>query len=251
VRRFTYISILPMLVCAFACARGSSDPVDDGLPIAPGADAAFDGGTPTEGTVLPDGAVLLPDGAVVERDAAIDDAGSRDATTGPPDADLPDGGCTSRIVINEVRAEGAVSSTDEFVEIHNPSSCEVAVGNWVVEYRSRNGTTPTALYRFPAGAKLPANGYFLLAGVGFNGAKDTTFSFTLDATGGQIGILDGARVVDGVGYGNASAGHVETTAALVPPGGQSIARKPGGIDTNNNAADFQVQASTPRGPNPP
>ncbi len=240
--------ILPTVACFVSCARGSSRSVDEDGPLFSLVDAARD---PSDsGAFLPDGAILSVDGAVSSLDGAVlDGSALSDAATS--DGNVGDAGCSGRVVINELQVEGTTTAADEFVEIHNPNACDVAVGGWAIEYRSRAGGTATILYRFPSAARLAPGAYFVLAGLAFSGPKDVVFSFTLDGTSGQIGILDGTRVVDGVGYGNASGLLVEGAPAVAPPGGQSLARRLGGIDTDSNAADFRVQTPTPRGPNPP
>ena len=252
--RRPFFVILPAVACFLSCARGSSQRVDED-PLFSLVDAARD---PSDaGAFLPDGAILTADGAILSIDGAVAslDAAVRDGSAlsdaATSDGNVGDAGCSGRVVINELQVEGPTSAADEFIEIHNPNACDVAVGGWAIEYRSRVGATATILYRFPSAARLAPGAYFVLAGLTFSGPKDIVFSFTLDGTSGQIGILDGTRVVDGVGYGNASGGLVEGAPAVAPPGGQSLARRLGGIDTDSNAADFRVQSPTPRGPNPP
>jgi hypothetical protein len=216
------------LALVAACAHGgtsSVDGVDD--------DAGLDGGTP-----LPrDGSLLPP--------SPIDEAGS-DAPTGS------DAGCGKTVVINEVQTAGA-SASDEFVELMNRGTCTVPLGSWKLQYRSSGDGLGVALYTFGAGDSIPAGGrVFVANGSGSFSGKLGTLTPGMAAAAGQVGLLDDTgALVDGVAYGSVSTGtYLEGSAAPSPPTSGSIARKPDGTDTNNNASDFKTAATpTPGAPN--
>ena len=83
----------------------------------------------------------------------------------------------------------------------------------------------------------------------FAGAADGTWSGGLAATGGAIVLRAvGGAPIDAVGWGDAVNTFVEGGAAPAPAASRSIERLPGGnggnaIDTNDNAADFAVNAA--------
>ena len=226
---------LALALDSTGCAQGLTDGADeaDGA-VLPAVDAAW-AGEPVDGV----------------RDAGDGAARVADADAGV-DASQAEAGCSGTVVVNEVQVEGTTAAFDEFVELHNPTPCAVAVGQWKVEYRSRSGAAPTVVHQFSAGATLAAGSYFVLAGVSFGGPKDAVVTQGLDPGGAQIGLLDAAgKLVDGVGYGLSTSGpFVEASPAASPPGGTSIARRARGADTNNNNADFQVGTSSPRAANP-
>lgn len=132
----------------------------------------------------------------------------------------------------------------------------------------------------PAGQSL--DGYSVVAVNGSGGADYTTISLTGEVVGGdgyfviahpnaapevlnvadltdsRIDFQNGpdsvqvrwrGRVVDALGYGNFTASDVfagEGSPAPQTPAGQSLSRNATHSDTNNNAADFTVQAPSPR-----
>lgn len=156
------------------------------------------------------------------------------------------------LVINEVQTGGSGGPTDEFVEFFNPSACDVALEGWSLRYSSSTGSTPFPAWTGAPGDKVPAAGYAVLGGPGFQGAVLAHFGNTggtLSSTGGGIGIADRTgTVIDSMAYGTISAGHPfvrpsNGSAAPAPGVGQSVGRSPNGKNTNVNATDFVIQAS--------
>lgn len=213
------------LCAAAACARGSEDLVEE-----------VDAGSVDAG---PDATRPLPDGSPPDK-PQVEDAGN--------DA----GGCTRRLVINEVQTRGATAS-DEFVELYNPNSCAVSIGGFRLAYKS-SGNSPasgTTLHTFTAGTSIPANGFYVVGTASFPGAKDATFNGGM-ADDGQLALFedDGSLRRDSVGWGTAAGDYVEGSAAPKAPTNGSVARKSDGVDTDDNAADFSAAATpTPGAPN--
>jgi len=150
-------------------------------------------------------------------------------------------------VINEVTTGTLANSKDEFVELYNPCSVPFQLDGETLAYRTATGTTDTVLANL-AGT-LPAGSYLVYGNSGFTGAKDGSFTGDLPQLGGGLAIRNATSVIDSVGYGVALDAYVEGVAAPAAPLGQAIARVPNGIDTNNNAADFRIQAATPHAAN--
>lgn len=200
-----------------------------------------------------DAPVDLADGATDAGSEWRDATGWRDGSDGSSSAPPPpgDAGCGKTVVINEVQTAGA-SASDEFVEILNPGRCSVSLGGWKVLYRSKGDAPPPgALYTFPAGDALAAGARVLLAAGNLPG-KGGTFTAGMAAGDGQVGLVDDSgQPVDGVAYGAVTSGtYLEKKAAPSPPSGGSIARKPDGVDTDDNSSDFTTTATpTPGAPN--
>lgn len=235
------------VVSVAGCAVGI---VDDSPPDGP---SEVDGAVPTEaGTGTDTGA--LPDARV---DAAV-----KDVVAPPPDVVLPvdtgpppdAGGCTNKIVINEVQTEGTAAD-NEFVELFNPTPCEVLLEGWSLKYSAVSGNTPSTFFTGLSSHKLLSGGYFVVAHTSFSGAKNATYSAgKLAADDGQVGLFDKLDdKVDAVGYGTIAAGNrvlTESNPAPSPGGtGKSVQRVPNGADTNNNQADFRSANSTPNAAN--
>jgi hypothetical protein len=185
------------------------------------------------------------------------DSGGRDVNVLPTGDSAPSDGatgtdssgtCAGKVVINELRTDGATAS-DEFVELFNAGSCAVPLANWEIKYESAAGVGGSpAGYKFVAGDSIPANGYFLVASSTFAGKKDATLVTGFQATSGQVGLVDDkGATVDGVAYGTVTAGsYREKQAAPTPPTTKSIGRVPNGVDTDSNSADFKaLSASSP------
>ncbi len=149
---------------------------------------------------------------------------------------LDSGSCSQKVVINEVKTAGA-SANDEMIELYNPSTCAVPLGNWELKYESASGGTGLAGHKFAVGDSIPSKGFLVLTPGG-----STDWTPGMAAGDGQVGLLDGtAKVVDGVAYGTVTGGSFkEGTAAPSPPSGGSIGRFPSGVDTGNNKADFKT-----------
>ena len=184
----------------------------------------------------------------------------------------------NHVVISEVQVAGA-TATDEFVELHNPTSSAVDVSGWKLQYRSASGTQYAGagdMVTFPAGTVLPPGGYLLVGSPDYAGsvARDFTWmgGVVLSNSSGHVRLGTGAltktlvdaATVDTVGYGSAAG--PEGTAASAPAAGSSLERKAyasstavslsvggadadsgNGLDTNDNGADFVVRpASQPQ-----
>jgi hypothetical protein len=164
------------------------------------------------------------------------------------------GGDTCHVVINEVSVAGDGGAADEYVEIYNPCSRPIDLAGSRLVYRSSMGTTDTVLWNFAESTVIPSNGYLLFAGEGFVGMSDGVFNAPqgrLAAAGGGVALrLMDMSIVDSVGYGAVANAFIEGSPAPAPPSGQSIARRPNGTDTNDNGADYDVAARTPRAANP-
>jgi hypothetical protein len=156
---------------------------------------------------------------------------------------------------------GAGPAADEFVEIYNPCSTVVDLIDWSLVYRSAAGGSDLSLYKWTSGS-LAAHSYVLVGGKGYSGSTPADVTITaggntgmLSSTGAGIALKDAtAKVIDSVGYGDATNAYVEGAAAPLPPladkPGNSIARTPNGKDTDDNSADFQLTTTpTPKAAN--
>jgi DNA/RNA endonuclease G (NUC1)/uncharacterized protein YjdB len=125
------------------------------------------------------------------------------------------------VLISQVYGGGGLSGatyTSDFVELHNPGTAPVDIGNWSIQYASATGTSWNAK-TIPEGTTIEGGHYFLIKlKSGSNGIALPDADFTptaIDMAGasgkvvlskspaalGAIACPSGADVVDRIGYG--------------------------------------------------
>ncbi|MCY1157061.1 MAG: ExeM/NucH family extracellular endonuclease, partial [Citricoccus sp.] len=156
--------------------------------------------------------------------------------------------------------------THKFVELYNPTDSPVSLEGWSLQYRSSGGSSaPTGVVQLSG--TIPAQGYYLVrgnsngsagqalptpdatTGVAFSGTSGTLVLSDQSAalTGLSTGsVLSGQddRVVDLLGYGSSNT--FETAVAQSPSANsdpRSMNRAAGGVDTNDNSADFSLSGT--------
>jgi hypothetical protein len=204
------------------------------------------GGAPDAGN---DGSVSLGDGAASTSSSGTSgkpsDGGGSSGTSGGNE-------CTGKLVINEMMAAGASKPNEEFIELYSPNDCDVSLASFSIKYKPSSGAgTGTELVAFASNEKVTPRGFLLIATTDFAGARDVTMTAGMRPEGGSIALIEGAnKTVDAVAWGDANAGFTEGSRAPAATGGDSVARKSDGVDTNNNGADFAVVPTpTPGKPN--
>jgi len=152
------------------------------------------------------------------------------------------------------------NSTDEFIELYNPTAATVELTGWKVVKLTASGI-PTILAASLSGILQP-NSYFLLAHENSTATESADFIFNNGSLASNNTVVlyenDGVTVADLVGMGTATASESATIGN--PPNGKSIERKAlatssaqsmmiggvdeflgNGFDSNNNAVDFIVR----------
>lgn len=174
----------------------------------------------------------------------------------------------SDIVISQVYGGGGNSGAvykNDFVELFNRGATAISLEGMSIQYTSSNGPGATGTSNWGV-AVLPAKtlqpGQFLLmqmaAGAGTQPAlpvaPDGTGSLNLSGSGGKILLSSGTApltafqpttsVLDLLGWGTTNG--YEGAFASGTSNATAIARANACVDTDNNAADFAVQAPAPR-----
>ncbi len=166
--------------------------------------------------------------------------------TATPTFTATPGPTLNHIVISEFRTRGPNGTSDEFLELYNPTGAAVNIGGWLVKSSNNKGTTSTRA-TIPTGKILQPGQHYLLAMSNYSGsvAADQTYSTGLTDNGG-IALFNGSTVVDQVGMSTGSAyKEGAVLAPLTSNQNRSYERKIGGasgscVDANNNSADFVV-----------
>jgi len=171
------------------------------------------------------------------------------------------------VVISEFATRGSSSAYDEFVELYNPTSSAIDIGNWIFEYWNDTAwvyysfSSYVAIGTIPSGATIPAHGFYLWGNNrGYSGPTPDWNTYGGGLSDGPVGSPRGIRlkmpdnvtVIDTVVYegdGNTSNAEAEggltATNAATPP--NSVERKaqststassmaPGGVDENSGNA---------------
>jgi hypothetical protein len=151
------------------------------------------------------------------------------------------------VKVNEVRLGVTGATTNQYIELYNAGSTPVDLSGYTVVYRSATAQADTTLATVPAGTTLAPGGYYVLGrSPGYTGTPNQTFTTSLSSSGGGVGLRDatGTLLVDSAGWGTANNALVENCPAPAPPTlaapGASIVRRPNGVDTDANCADFAV-----------
>ena len=174
---------------------------------------------------------------------------------------------SNHIVISEVQLKTTVSSTDEFIELYNPTDSNIDLNGWRLFKKSRTGSTQVDLVSVITGTIKP-HGYFLITSNNYSGTifADMTYVSSTSVSisdDNSITLFDNLNnVVDVVGLGDSAT--YEVAPISNPAENKSIERKANststqismridgldeflgnGEDTDNNSVDF-VTRSTPQ-----
>lgn len=160
------------------------------------------------------------------------------------------------LVISQVQITGGSGkTTNDFVEIYNPTGSAIDLKGYRLVKRTQTGATDTSLKSWTDSATVKAHGYYFWANSNFTDiavpADVTTTGSLADDNGIALrnGPNDTGIIIDSVGWGAAANAFVEGAVfASNPEAGQSLERKPGsgagnGEDGNNNAQDFFLQTT--------
>lgn len=167
------------------------------------------------------------------------------------------------VVISEVQI-GGVTSTDEFIELYNPTTMDIVIDDWQLKRKTEGGTESVLVGTISGTIK--SHGYFLITHTDYTGSAsaDQVYSESNSVTSNNTVLLYNSEslLIDKVGFGDASDS--EGTAETNPQTGASRERKASsgstpesmaaggddefagnGEDTNDNAEDF-VSRSIPQ-----
>lgn len=162
------------------------------------------------------------------------------------------------VVINEVQITGgAGQTTNDFIELFNPTSSPFDLKGYRLVKRTATGATDATIKSWTNSTIIPAYSFYLWANSGFTSIitpPDVTTSESLADNNGialRQGTADTGTIIDSLAWGTASNVFIEGTVYPEnPSANQSLERKKleagSRQDTNNNGQDFLIQTS----PNP-
>lgn len=144
----------------------------------------------------------------------------------------------TNVVINEVQVSGDNGSSDEFVELFNPTATDIDMSGWkLVKYNSA-GTLANLDSNIIGTIK--AFSFYLIANTAYNGSvlPDEPYSANsqnIPSNGAVQLINDSDEVVDTLGLGTSL---INETASVENPGSEESVSRTNAIDTDNNFNDF-------------
>ncbi len=183
---------------------------------------------------------------------------------------------TDHVVISELAVRGpgttgANTSADEFVELYNPTSADVDVSGWRIEYQSKTGSSFTLKATLPDGTIVPARRYFLVSSLSYVGTVEPDLrligDMNLAGDAASVRLANDTSTVDQLGYGtsaakpNAPEGNPILASGSGPPSesferkasststeasmasGGTDAKKGNAFDSGDNGVDFVVRTA--------
>lgn len=154
------------------------------------------------------------------------------------------------IVINEFLPDPPGSDAGhEFVELFNNSAQAVSLAG--VEFQFANGADlqPSWQTRWSAAGtdSIPALSFYLLVDTNWLGPPAGNDQVRLSLQNGPdaVRLVRGSEVLDLVGYGELTGADFFEGHPAVAASGQSLARRPDGRDSGDNAADFLAASASP------
>ena len=156
------------------------------------------------------------------------------------------------VVINEIDYDQPGTDTSEFIELFNSSSSAVLLDNYFVDLI--NGSNSSSYRTIDlSGFSIDANGYFVMCGdaslvANCDYSFTTTNSWFQNGSPDAVALYENSNLLDSLSYegdlppfseGTFLSGSDNNTDII------SISRIPNGLDSNNNAADFQQGCITP------
>ncbi|MBU4216765.1 lamin tail domain-containing protein [Candidatus Parcubacteria bacterium] len=176
------------------------------------------------------------------------------------------------IVISEIQVASQSSSTEEFIELHNPNVYDVDISNYRLTRKTKSGAEYNLLSSFSGSAnyRIPKRGFFLISNkmtITRDGAivrnADAVYTVSDESIAANNTIIlysdAGQTVVDKVGFGTAS--DYEGQPLVNIPAGSSAERKAlwnstyasmnsgvdrysgNAFDSNNNFNDFIIRTN--------
>lgn len=160
--------------------------------------------------------------------------------------------CHAAIVINEIDYDQPGTDTAEFIELFNSGTSTVSLDNYSIELI--NGSTSTSYRSIDlSGYTIDASDFFVTCGdAGLVANCDYSFTTTSgwfqNGAPDAVALYDGANLIDSLSYEGVLAPYTENSAPTFSDSNSemgSIARIFDGMDSDNNALDFQASCSTP------
>lgn len=156
------------------------------------------------------------------------------------------------IVINEIDYDQPGTDTAEYIELFNSGTSMISLDNYTIELI--NGSTSASYKSINLSTfSIAANGYFVVCGnaslvANCDYSFTTTDSWMQNGAPDGLGLYENGTLLDSLSYEGVLFPLTEGDQLAVIDNAIdvfSISRIANGIDTNNNANDFQLGCLTP------
>lgn len=156
------------------------------------------------------------------------------------------------IIINEIDYDQPGTDTAEFIELFNTGSAAVSLSNYSIELiNGRNSSSYRSIDL--SGFNIDANSYFVVCGdanlvANCNYSFTTTNSWFQNGAPDAVALYESTNLLDSLSYEGALPLFTEGDFLTINDNNSdiaSLARIANGIDSNNNALDFQLGCITP------
>lgn len=156
------------------------------------------------------------------------------------------------VVINEIDYDQPGTDTAEFIELYNSGSSPVSLDNFSIDLI--NGTNSSTYRSIDlSGFNINANSYFVMCGdasvvANCNYSFTTTNGWFQNGAPDAVALLENGSLSDSLSYEGFISFFTEGDAFTPSDNGVdilSIGRISDGLDSNNNALDFELGCITP------
>ena len=158
----------------------------------------------------------------------------------------------SAIVINEIDYDQAGTDTAEFIELFNSGTSVLSLDNYSIDLI--NGSSSSSYRTIDlSGFTVNANDFFVVCGdaslvVNCDYSFTTTTSWFQNGAPDAVGLYENSDLLDSLSYEGTLTPFTEGGVLTISDNNidiLSIGRIMSGLDTNNNALDFELGCITP------
>jgi len=156
------------------------------------------------------------------------------------------------LVINEIDYDQPGTDNAEFIELYNTSATTLSLNNYSIELINGNNSSRYRSIDL-SGFDIAASGYLVVCS---NAATVTNCDFSFTSSNGwfqngapdAIGLLENGTLIDSLSYEGVLQPYTKGNVFSQSDSNSvitSIGRKLDGVDTNDNASDFELGCITP------
>jgi predicted extracellular nuclease len=156
------------------------------------------------------------------------------------------------VVINEIDYDQPGTDAAEFIELFNSGTSTISLDNFFIDLI--NGSTSSSYRSIDlSGFSINSNSYFVMcsdasAVANCNYSFTTTNSWFQNGSPDAIALYENGSMIDSLSYEGSLLTYTEGDALTISDGASealSISRITDGLDSNNNALDFELGCITP------